>query len=69
MFFQKRSDVIFRDYGSFGYITDNRNFDYRKTNNDDQYIGDRVLSESGVVFFSVLEKKPKNIDLLAIEIK
>lgn len=69
MFFQKRSDVMFRNYGSFGYITDNRNFGYGKTNDDDQYIGDRVLSESGVVFFSVLEKEPKSIDTLELEIK
>jgi radical SAM protein with 4Fe4S-binding SPASM domain len=65
MFFKLRSNIIFRNYESFGYITDNRNFGYKLTNNCDKDIGDRILSESGAVFLSVLSRKPQSIDELA----
>ena len=68
MFFKQKSNIIFRNYESFGYITDNRNFEYRQTNNNEEYIGDKILSESGAVFMSVLSKKPQNIDDLAVKI-
>ena len=65
MFFKQKSNVLFRNYKSFGYITDNRNFEYRQTNINQEYIGDKILSESGAVFMSVLEKRPLNIHELA----
>jgi radical SAM protein with 4Fe4S-binding SPASM domain len=68
MFFKQKSNVIFRNYNSFGYITDNRNFGYKKTNNNESYIGDKILSESGTVFFSVLDRKPQTLDELAKKI-
>jgi radical SAM protein with 4Fe4S-binding SPASM domain len=68
MFFKQKSNVIFRNYESFGYITDNRNFGYKQTNNNENYIGDKILSESGAVFFSVLDRKPQTIDELAKKI-
>jgi radical SAM protein with 4Fe4S-binding SPASM domain len=68
MFFKQRSNVIFRNYESFGYITDNRNFGYIQTNNNENYIGDKILSESGAVFMSALERKPQTIEELAIKI-
>ena len=34
---------------SFGYITDNRNFGYKKTDDGKNDIGDKILSESGTV--------------------
>ena len=64
MFFKLKSNVIFRNYETFGLITDNRNFGYKKTNNIGNHIGDKILSESGSVFVSVLEKKPQTIDEL-----
>ena len=69
MFFKQKSNVIFRNYESFGYITDNRNFRYKQTNNNENDIGDKILSESGAVFMSVLERKPQTIDELAKKIK
>lgn len=69
MFFKQKSNVIFRNYESFGYITDNRNFGYIKTNDNENHIGDKILSESGAVFMSVLDRKPQTIDELAIKIK
>jgi len=69
MFFKQKSNVIFRDYDSFGYITDNRNFGYTQTNNNENYIGDKVVSDSGAVFLSVLNRKPQSLDDLAEKIK
>jgi radical SAM protein with 4Fe4S-binding SPASM domain len=69
MFFKQKSNVIFRNYKSFGYITDNRNFGYKLTENNENYIGDKILSESGAVFLSVLGRKPQTLDVLAKKIK
>lgn len=67
MFFMKKSTVIFRDYSSFGYITDNRNFRYSNNGLGD-CIGDKIISESGSVFFSELDIKPKSINDIANEL-
>ncbi len=69
MFFKQKSNVIFRNYLSFGYLTDNRNFGYKRTDNNENYVGDKILSESGAVFLSVLGRKPQAIDDLAKKIK
>ena len=61
MFFMKRSDIIFRNYVDFGYITDNRNFRYRNAQDVIGCIGDKIISETGAVFFSVLDEHPKHI--------
>lgn len=66
MFFKRKSIVIYRNYGSFGFITDNRNFGYKLTVDDENYIGDKVLSQSGSIFFSVLEREPKTLDELVL---
>lgn len=68
MFFKQKSNVIFRNYESFGYITDNRNFGYKQTNNDENNIGDKIVSQSGAVFLSVLGRKPQTLDELAKKI-
>lgn len=68
MFLKKRFNVIFRDYNSFGYITDNKNFRYTNINSNESHIGDKILSESGTVFFSVLDRKPQSLDDLAKQI-
>ena len=69
MFFKKKSNVIFRNYESFGYITDNRNFGYKQMNNTKNDIGDKILSESGAIFLSALGRKPRTLDDLAEKIK
>lgn len=68
MFFMKKSNVIFRDYSSFGYITDNRNFRYKNERSIENCIGDKIISESGSIFFSVLDINPKSIDDIASEL-
>lgn len=69
MFFKKKSNIIFRDYEHFGYITDNRNFSYNINNQDGNYIGDKILSEVGRLFYSVLEDQPRDINYLSHKIK
>lgn len=69
MYFKLKSNVIFRNYESFGYLTDNRNFGYKHLNDDINDIGDKILSESGAVFISVLDKKAQSIYEIATKIK
>ena len=68
MYFKRKSNVLFRDYESFGYITDNRNFGYKQTNDKENDLGDKIVSESGAVFFSVLDRNPQTLDELAKKI-
>lgn len=68
MYFKRKSNVIFRNYGDFGYITDNRNFSYKPLNDDGNDIGDKIVSSSGAVFLSVLGREAQAIDDLAEKI-
>lgn len=68
MFFKKKYNIMFRDYKYFGYITDNRNFGYKRSDDNRNDIGDKILSESGAVFLSVLDKRAKSLDEIAKEI-
>jgi radical SAM protein with 4Fe4S-binding SPASM domain len=68
MYFKQKSNVIFRSYESFGYITDNRNFGYKQANNNGNDIGDKIVSQSGAIFLSVLGQKPQTLDELAKKI-
>ena len=69
MYFKQKSNVIFRNYESFGYITDNRNFGYKQANNDKNDVGDKIVSQSGAVFLSALGNKPQTLDDLAKKIQ
>lgn len=69
MFLKKKSNILFRNYVSFGYITDNRLFGYSKTNDNENHIGAKILSESGNIFFSVLDRKPQRLHELAKKIR
>lgn len=68
MYFKKKSNIIFRNYDSFGYLTDNRNFGYKLLNNTNNHIGDKILSESGTVFLSVLGEKIQTLDEITMKI-
>ena len=65
-YYQIKPDVIFRNYGDFGYITDNRNFGYHFSNTS-YVLGDRIVSESGAVILSCLKKTPLSIDEIVSE--
>lgn len=68
MFYKLKSNIIFRDYGDFGYITDNRNFRYRPANDLSNDIGDKIISSSGSVFISVLGRKPQSLNHIVQEL-
>jgi len=68
MFIKQRSNTIFRNHEEFGYITDNRNFGYKLPNTFDDTLGDRIVSQSGAIFLSVLDRKPQPIDQLVSKI-
>lgn len=68
MFFKRKSTILFRDYQDFGYITDNRNFGYIQKSSTEDFIGDKIISESGSVFMSVLDRQPQSIDDLVLKI-
>ncbi|WP_449025803.1 radical SAM protein [Porphyromonas endodontalis] len=52
--------TLFRNYGDFGYITDNRNFGYKFTGTD-FILGDQIVSETGADILSCLEKQPLSL--------
>ena len=68
MFFKKKSTVMFRNYDNFGYITDNRNFGYKRFDDKRDDIGDKIVSETGAAFLSILGRSAKNIDDISSEL-
>ncbi|MFW5489216.1 MAG: radical SAM protein [Desulfovibrio sp.] len=68
MFFKRKSNVLFRKYSQFGYITDNRNFGYNTNDANEKYIGDKILSQSGTIFFSALDKDPQPFEKIVSKI-
>lgn len=65
MYYKLKSNILFRNYKTYGYITDDRNYRYIK----DRLVGDRVVSESGAVFLSSLTKNPKSINEICSSIE
>lgn len=68
MFIKKRSNILFRNFQTFGYLTDNRNFGYKLKNANESFVGDKVVSQSGSIFLSVLGQIPQTLDDLAKQI-
>ncbi len=65
MYFQIKSNILFRNYDTFGYITDNRDYSYKKIRDNNPVIGDLIVSETGALFLSVLSQQPKEmVDLV-----
>lgn len=62
MFIKIRSNILYRDFQTFGYLTDNRNFGYKLKNASEGFVGDKIVSQSGAVFLSVLRRKPQKLD-------
>ncbi|WP_244606692.1 PqqD family peptide modification chaperone [Escherichia coli] len=65
MYYKLKSNILFRKYETYGYITDDRNYRYIK----DEVIGERIVSDSGTVFLSNLSKQPKSINKICLEIQ
>ena len=57
--------ILYRDYPDFGYLTDNRNFGYDTAAKSSVKVGDRVLSKTGSVFYSVLSDSSLSAEELA----
>jgi radical SAM protein with 4Fe4S-binding SPASM domain len=68
MYYQIKSNIIFRKYSKFGYITDNRNYSYTRIWDSDLVIGDKIVSETGALFLSVLSQQPKEISEIITQI-
>lgn len=68
MYFKRKSNIIFRNYEHFGYITDNRNFGYEKSGDKGDDVGDKIVSQSGAIFLSTLSESPQTLDDIAIKI-
>ena len=68
MYYKIKSCVMYREYKSFGYITDNRNFEYRMMNDNRNDIGDKIISASGEIFLNVLTTEPRKIENLVKDI-
>lgn len=60
-YYKINNEVLFRNYGEFGYLTDNRNFGYTFSDKD-FILGDEIVSETGADILSCLEKKVLSID-------
>lgn len=65
MFYKRKSNVLYRDYGAFGFISDNSNFSYQLAGVDVESIGEKILSESGSIFFAALAREPQSIECIA----
>lgn len=64
MFFKINSNILYRDYKKYGYITDNSLFGYRLLNQSNRKIGEKYVSESGAIFLSALNKEPQDINTI-----
>lgn len=62
MYYYRPPYVIYRDYSSYGYLTDNRNFGYDTASKSCLKFGDRILSKNGSVFYSQLSETPCSIE-------
>lgn len=67
MYYKIRNDIMYRFYETFAYLTDNNDFGYYQVDSDN--IRERIVSESGSIFLSVLEKDPLSIDVIIERIK
>ncbi len=64
MYVKLKSNILYRKYPNFGYLTDNRFYEYKSLNNHNEDIGDIIVSESGSDLISVLSRSPKPIEAI-----
>lgn len=60
-YYKINPQILFRHYGDFGYLTDNRNFGYNFLN-EEFVLGDEIISETGADIVSCLKKEPLSIN-------
>ena len=64
MFFRLNDKVLFRHYGTYGYITDNSMFGYRFLNDNSVPLHEKFTSQSGAYILSVLNRTPQDLDTI-----
>lgn len=62
MYYKIRNKILFRQYGHYGYITDNSEFGFRLLNDTNIQLGETFVSEVGSIMLSKLSKNPREID-------
>lgn len=65
MYFCRLPYILYRDYPDFGYLTDNRNLGYDTASKSGFKVGDRILSKTGSIFYSVLSDTPQPVSALS----
>lgn len=68
MYYFKYPYIIYRDYPDYGYLTDNRNFGYDTATKSCLKLGDRILSKTGSIFYSVLTEEPRHLSEIVQEL-
>lgn len=68
MYYYKFPYIIYRNYQDYGYLTDNRNFGYDTASKSCLKLGDRILSKTGSVFYSVLSEHPRSLTEIVDEL-
>ncbi len=68
MYYKLRNDILFRQYGEYGYITDNSEFGYRMLNDNRPVRDEKYVTQSGSVMLSTLDRFPKHIDDIVDEL-
>ena len=56
MYYKINTNIMYRLYDNYGYITDNTMFGYRYMDDKTIYPGEEYVSESGAVMLNVLSK-------------
>lgn len=65
MYISKLPYIIYRDYPEYGFLSDNRNFGYDTAAKSCVKLGERIISKSGSIFYSVLSDQPQSLDEIA----
>ncbi len=68
MFVKKLPYIIFRDYPTNGYLTDNRNFGYDTASKSCLKVGDLLISKEGSIFYSLLDNKIQSVNDIAYKL-
>ena len=64
MLYSTLPTIIYRDYPDFGFLTDNRIYGYDTASKSSIKIGERLLSKTGSIFYSVLNNTPQSLQTI-----
>lgn len=69
MYVSRPPYIIYRDYPNYGYLTDNRSFGYDTATKSCLKFGDRIISKTGSIFYSILSLHPKSLSDITLELQ